>query len=699
MLLANPRYVRFCVWAFLLTPMLTAAAVAGMPRRVFIRDDGDKQTTLDDRAVITNLRWYDGANVQWYYVQSEFGDKDIVPNSFNTFYDLTNDQVAPAMQRALDAWNGARFADFRFKDIIASNLHIQLNNPLGLRPREIAIDGFNLISFRSAVIPDAGLVSSSVMSYFTHDVDLHRIQQGVPIDVINVVINEVQAGGEALAVIDLDQNGVPELYIPFQKYKGGEIFDVDIVYNMPAIEPFLYAWPEDIGDVPGPGEDVLGRDEASLAGSLDVQAILTYELGRARGIANSMLFDAVMFPFWEPPDAAFPANPYKRRILAFDDELAVAAADGEDPGGGSIFGQVIEGSEIDGFQDEDQGTDVGVTDLYVTQAPVFLAAQPEFIQQTSLLNSGAPEFIAGTGVQHPDNILSQPIDSNTPNRGIYRKVAYTLSGRELVVATGAGLAELFVPLPDPQDGIDPGEQPGGSGIGGEVDGEAVLLTDNEFNGAFSFPGLPTVSDEGTPIDYALYIEDDILVAPDIVQAYFAGTETFPPEFYGGPVAAIQAGTGQVFEVVNTANDRFGNGYWTAQVNAAGRFAFEIVQGSEMLSGEGQDPRSYIRLNGNGMSYSNRNGLIGAPETGVIIDDVAINAKGTWARSGEFRLGMFIRATTQGGIEGVPHGMEVTYQVTNLSDSRSTFSLTQVLDTFVLWHRESCLHGQRRVVPQ
>jgi hypothetical protein len=664
--------------------MLAPAVFAGQPLQVLAPDDGVIQTTADDKARVVNLRWPSQTDVRFWLAENEFNG-DVVLPAFNLppiGNNLQRGQIVDAVNRAVQTWNGARWGSFQFEEFVPTTRFFPPVGLLNYVPRRPRIDGYNLITFMDTETQVTGAVGVTLITYMRRpwnpSEELGR--PNTPLDLIHVI----EFGAEEPTFIltaDFDGDGNPDMFLPsLDTFQPGEIIDADIVIDADTSVPYLRTWPADEGDL-------TAGDASLVPGSIDIQALLTFHLGQARGISNSMLIDSSMFFFFAGPfsDAPFLEDPYRRRVLAFDDEMAVGLSDGSDFDLGSlgvISGQVLEGSRFDGSGLGDDAAAAAVDEV-VVQAPVFLLARPETIAESDILSSGRPAIPAGSGA---DDIISNPLVEDTETAGIWRRIAHVLTGQNLALSAGPG-SDFFIVLPDPEGidvGTDPAEQPGGPD-GAAIPEDQAINVGDVLNSIYYFPGLPPTTDDGTTITYAVRLQNDLngIESNPVYLAFLASRpEAFPDEFYGGSLVQLDAGNGLTAEAISTVDNNFGNGYLTAQIDNIGRLAARIVGGTDILAGMDRGPESYIQVISSRGLFSNQVASIGNPIAGVQINDTLGEMTATWERANDFRLRMDVTITEQGGITGIPHGLRVAYTLTNRGTQAATYSMRQILDAYL-----------------
>ncbi len=672
----------------LLAMLSILPARAGGPLLVPIRVENDENSTLDDQMRPTQVRWPDELSPPRFFYRSVMFNSEeylLLPGlSVAPRPSLvpTTGEMLRGIKAAIETWNNAKYSNFKFSTDLISTRYLPafpLSNP-PYYPQQVAIDGYNMISFMDdSAFPASDLVAAPIITYFNRDFDESDFTGtnyiGIPLSVIDSMV----IGGEATGVmVDIDGDGNADTILPLTDYKAGDLFDFDIVVN-PAITPDLRAWPKDKSDIDS-------ADLSYLPGSYDVQSIITTELGFAAGLGLSNIQDAVMNPYYEPSSSPYPTDPYRRRKLSFDDEMNLGIIDGQFPAErGEIGGRVLEGALVD-----NDATNDADLDLYVVQQSIFLLVRPDQFANSDILNNGRTTDPAAAS---PDNFFSVPLLPDD-NAGTYRAIAEVVNGNDMLLPVGPG-DDIFFPF-------DTGETTEENTTGGNPDfgtnnayitDTATLLEEGQFSADYKFKGLPATDNAGSSIKYALMLGKLALnpqdpLAPQAVtlspinaiQQSFGAIDTIVPEFYGGTNSSISIGDGTATDENIIGDDRFENNYITVRLDQSGRFATAINGGPEFLSGFNNGPRSFINLETPQGTYSNREGVVGIVHEALAINDVQNSSAGSWYRADNFNIRQNIIVTDLGGLGGIPEGIQVTYTLTNTSDQPATFTLRQVLDT-------------------
>ncbi len=494
---------RLCRWTQSVLPILACAwlvtpARAATTMQFWFPKENDLSTTLDDETFVKNIKWGAASQpIKWVLMKP--GNGPVLLPTTNT-NNIQDSDILFAMQRALAAWDNNSFANFTYDLGVYYSTSPFVTNP---KPLDAILDGWNVVDFQSQVLSLGDGVLAITSQYFLeHAISVQEFT-GVPAD-------EVQSG--LLLPVDLDLDGNADINLPARDYAQGEMIETDIIFNS-ALTYVL--WPENLSDVPP-------QDINQINGSIDIQEILTHELGHAAGVGHTYIQDSTMTPFLRPSTDNFPTNPYNARVLKFDDMLGLALVygDASASGTGQIAGHVFNGENIALLlptDDPDNLPPEKTALINILDQPVFL---------------GIP---APPGQLNPDNIGSEA--------GEIRLIAQVLTSQNMnfPLLPGTGGAGVIVPAADVLPNIDlsgTGEDVNGNGImdpGEDRNANGILDPSTlKLDSIYRFTHLPPRE------DYVVYIDQALggsAIAISNVNLGFSGLSSFPPEFYGGTAAS------------------------------------------------------------------------------------------------------------------------------------------------------------------
>ncbi|MDX2176980.1 MAG: thrombospondin type 3 repeat-containing protein [Candidatus Sumerlaeia bacterium] len=331
----------------LLTALAVCAGIAGAAHaadsiHVSVRIEGDPGTPSDNFFLATPLQW-EAKNPLLVYLYKPAFDTIVDPFLTQDAGQSVSDQeIIGATARALSRWNDVPHSSFKFSGTPISSEFAPKPDPQLTFAEDVRADGVNLITFRDPnVVPADGTGFETYLFYFTQDFD--PAANGSDITGDGLFITEIGSGSIGLGLgIEPSIDAV----LPLKKYKAGEIVDADVAFNTQASNFNLY--PENAADL-----DQLGLDLQDTLGTRDFEALLTEATGQMAGLAPSHLFNASLSNFFILLDdelGEFATNPYERRTLLLDDEIALAQAYPDDyeeqPG---VRGNLYQGGAYDQF--------------------------------------------------------------------------------------------------------------------------------------------------------------------------------------------------------------------------------------------------------------------------------------------------------------------------------------------------------------
>lgn len=320
--------------SLLLVALVLPSLLAAGNGRVFLRTVyEDLATSRASGLTLAKVRWPDVLQpVQMVHYEDAFGN--IIPpanngNGLSTF-DITN-----CFHRALVAWNDAG-SSFEFQEYtVPANFYAGFSPDWPFGPTDVALDGFNLITFQPQAVTFAlgDPYYFTFITYFNEDVDLSdftRLPAGVLV--------QYDSQNDTYGTVTFNfQTDAFRLRLPITRYAAGSIIDADIALND--------AYTDWVAPPENPSQ-LSDQQRADLIGRADVQSVITQALGMAIGLDFSNLRSPTM-----APEALTNRDPYDVRELDFDDKLAVRLQY-SDPfnlqGGGAIAGKIIPGNFLDG---------------------------------------------------------------------------------------------------------------------------------------------------------------------------------------------------------------------------------------------------------------------------------------------------------------------------------------------------------------
>lgn len=582
--------------------------------QIFTLEQNDTSTSTDNVLVQTTIHWADEDQpVRMLAFRPTGRINEIIPPTAN-LNGIPDYAVQQAYSRALQTWNdieidGHEVSDFRFEDFVLTTDFIPLAQTLN--PAGVAqLDGLNIITFYDPLtVGDlAGISPSFVILRDFNIFDLNPPLFEIPIEFIGL-----SDGTDAPLAADLDGDGAVDTLFFRTEFHRGEIIDNDIALTTLVPVADLPVDPDDIPD------DLF---EDTVFGTVDLQVLVTHELGHSFGLAHTFLVDPIMHQVVNLPTI----NPYDRREASLDDAVACALTypgDGLDALG-AIAGSLISGAQADGVDPTDftaQPPDPAL--LYLFQNPVFV------------------------GVPDPG------FDLNAPDEGFVPRA----------VASADGPIRLLSWVYAGNDAVFPAT--------------ALARGPADLNSDFFIPGLPPRD------DYRLYIQSQPPPGPFNEVAASGVVEDFESEFFGGAVP-LPTGVGTGRDVNDATDNTVENRHIQIAVNEDGQFTVGFDTGPALLFGHPTPATSYTTVRviagGTTRDFTNRLQPLGSTIDPVVLNDGGNIVTGVWQVEPGLQVSQTLRIITAGG--GTPNAddVQITYELTNVSDQMLSAGVRLLLDT-------------------
>ncbi|HPB30493.1 MAG TPA: VCBS repeat-containing protein, partial [Candidatus Sumerlaeota bacterium] len=412
------RFISILMMVVALTLFFSGAQAS----KILVPEIYDPQDASDDSLRTELLQWRPDDSPVWVVIHRSTSGA-ILPSTIASDF-ITDEEVYLALNRCLERWNKSGM-DMEFRDIaLYSDFLAGMNPAMPYGPTQVAFDRFNLISFiePNETVP-TGVFTATYRFYFTVDIDLSNYASipdlggGV---IYNPLTDEID--------VDFDNDGIMDISLPREEYKGGTILDTDVIFNS------LY---EGYALAPQDPNDITPEEQAEYLGRPDIESLMMRALGEMLGLPGIPMSLPVMGDWVEAGQYA--SSPWQKRELNFADRMlgalhysewapshkGPASSAKDDPcqdGGGRISGMVLDGR---GYY--------GQSDIYIIpDIPVFVGTPRD-------------DFYIG-----PDSVYS--------DRGIIDLVACTYTGINVNIPNGINAPDtilnseyLFVGLPARDD--------------------------------------------------------------------------------------------------------------------------------------------------------------------------------------------------------------------------------------------------------
>jgi len=332
----------------------------------------------DDVLKMTPIVW-DEEDIPVQMVLYRTWSGDVLFPPFNQF-NYTDFDVLEAVTNSVKEWSDINISNFSFSDAaMFSDFFAGFDPLLPFGPYTTMLDRFNLITFydTSVDLGTGGVIGLSNIFYLSEDWDIDDgpLPPGIILD------SGVGVG------VDTNGDGLIDFTMPFRDYyPAGLILDTDIILNI------LFIWAITPDDPPNPG---------LYQGTIDIESVVTHELGHCFGGSHSDIYESTMWPFYKN-------NPYDMRSIELDDEISQALTY---PGSLGSYGE-IKGNYLDG---DNKDNVPPIPDPYIVGNPVYVGYT---IDSSEIPAVFTPDYVATKGA------------------GMVRLVAQVLSGEDIEIAMG-----------------------------------------------------------------------------------------------------------------------------------------------------------------------------------------------------------------------------------------------------------------------
>ena len=330
----------------------------------------------DDVLKMTPIIW-DNDDIPVRMLLYRTWNGDVLFPPFNQF-NYTDIDILASVTNSVNEWSDIDISDFSFEDsVMFSDWFSGFDPQLPYGPYTAMLDRYNLITFYDTSIDlgTGGVIGLSNVFYLGEDWD---IDDG-PLPP-GIVISPLGVG------VDTNFDGEIDFTMPYHDhYPAGLILDTDIILNL------LFIWAITPDNPPNP---------SLYQYTIDIESVVTHELGHCWGGCHSDIFEATMWPTYKD-------NPYSARSIELDDKISQAITyPGSLSSTGEIKGNYLDGDNIDGVPP--------IPDPYIVGNPVYIGYT---LDQSEI----------------PANLT---VDYVSSSKGMVRLVAQVLSGEDIEIAVG-----------------------------------------------------------------------------------------------------------------------------------------------------------------------------------------------------------------------------------------------------------------------
>lgn len=419
---------------------------------------------------------------------------------------IEDDDIYVAVTAAVEEWAGPDSKLDLMPPLFSEDGAIPGITYLERGPFELALDTYNLITFRDANNSLAdGIFFTPIYWYFQSDFDTTQ----------NTDPAEIVSPGTEVAplLLGVFTSSDPEFndlaFLLRAKYgdtiPAGQLVETDLLMNGNLI---YNLYPQDPNEL---NQQNLTIDR--ILGTIDLGALVTKGIGRSVGLAESNIFDSTLSPFYIlplDPDDLFLANPYKIRRLSLDDKSGMTKLY-EGAKGGAIGGRLVDGSLV----------------------PNELSP---FVPTIPFANLPDQPIMAGIPLQPGEPIN---LDTVVPFNNRFSTIEKNVGPIKLLASDMTGPNQLFF--------IE-------NGVIGADPAQTVILPALDWQpaGDYEIPALPSghwyVYTFARDPDVIFEVGSDIALRRTVQQG---SPDEYPPEWFGGVDPSIPlTGGGQVPESVD-----------------------------------------------------------------------------------------------------------------------------------------------------
>lgn len=407
---------------FTLFFILVAQVLAS--KKIFVPDIHVARDPSDDTLRSEALQWPENKNPLWVAVYRNVAGV-ILPPSIND-QNISDDNIYNAINRCVKRWNdvklGSLTPDFKFNEtVFFSDFLAGINPVLPYGPTDVGFDLYNLVTFQTSETLPAGVIYADYTFFFTVDIDLGDYAT-FPDFGGGIVYNP----SSGLIEVDLNGDGIMDIYLPREKYEGGTILDCDIAFD--SFYTGYYLPPED--------PDLLTPDQqADMLGRTDIESYLMRALGEMLGISPIPLNLPVMGD-WNA-GGNYASNPWEKRELQFADKVL----------------RILHNSKVSPYSKEDDKISLSQYGGVGGIRGAVVDGTGYYGQSTVFIIADVPVFL---GI--PRNDFYVAADSRFSDKGIVDLIACTFTGINVEVPNGINAPDtilnseyFFIGLPPRDD--------------------------------------------------------------------------------------------------------------------------------------------------------------------------------------------------------------------------------------------------------
>ena len=649
---------------FLMALVAVLLASTAQAKKIFVPEILDPLDTTDDSLRTEELQWKSIDDPLWVAIHRNTAGV-ILPAVIN-LQNIPDDDIYLAANRCIRRWHDGGTGvglDFNFNPtVFYSDFLAGINPALPYGPMAVGFDRYNLITFQDPnVVIEPGPPYYQVFTfYFTIDIDLGDYNN-IPTLGNGVIYNPTTG----LIDVDLNGDGIMDIHLPREEYKGGTIIDCDVAFNQ------LYTGYQLLPQDP---DDLTPEQQQDMLGTTDIEAYMMRAMGEMLGISEIPMKKPVMGEWIESlADAEHVSNPWEKRELTLADRLLAVAhcsrlsAYSKDGPSRQVQGDQALSEMLSGTGGIRGSLYEGLC-YHFPGGPAFsVLVNDDFL--VYLLMPDIPIFLGvpreGTYIG-PDTIPAFPW-REVGHYGTSELPAYSAEPLTNVDLIGCTYSGINIKVPN-----------------------GINAPEGEINSRYEFLGLPPRDDYIIFISSApavatqahSYLPDHQDVLPPRNADVGGDIMNYPAEFFGGAESPT-LGYGATPDNNYPYDNMVTSSYLEVATNEYGQFTVGINEGPAMLSQHARPSTSFssVRIvkDGQTTDYTNRLQHFGEQTSPVEINDAANTIRGEWLLDDTVSVSQDLQIVGLGGPDNNLDDCFIEFTLTNVSNQPVDVGLRIMLD--------------------
>ncbi|MBN1901090.1 VCBS repeat-containing protein [Candidatus Sumerlaeota bacterium] len=389
-------FLLFALFLFMLVSQVYAS------KKILVPEIHNPLDTSDDTLRSEALQWKQSKEPLWVAIYRNSAGI-ILPQGINP-RNIPDENIYNAINRCVERWNDVKLGgltpDFDFNEtVFFSDFLAGMNPALPSGPTDVSFDLYNLVTFQTSENLPAGVIYASYTFFFTVDIDLSDYAT-FP-DLGDGIVYNPSSG---LIEVDLNGDGIMDIFLEREEYEGGTILDCDIAFD--SFYGGYYLPPED-------PDDLTPAQQQQMMGRTDIESYFMRALGEMLGISPIPLDLPVMGNWSSGGD--FASNPWEKRELHFADKVL----------------RILHNSGVSPFSKEDNRISMSQFGGVGGISGAVLDGGGYYRQSSLYFIPDIPVFL---GIPRLD--LNESPDSRNSDKGFVNLVACTYTGINGVLPNG-----------------------------------------------------------------------------------------------------------------------------------------------------------------------------------------------------------------------------------------------------------------------